>query len=66
MTNYKLHVDCKQLSWAVYQDEKPKNINGWKYKKSIQNSNGFYAEVYEKDGKAIFAIRGTDTARGNK
>ena len=66
MTNYKLHEDCKQLSWTVYQDEKPKNINGWKYKKSIQNSNGFYAEVYEKDGKAIFAIRGTDTARGNK
>ena len=64
MTNYKLHEDCKKLSWAVYQDEKPKNINGWQYKKSIQDSNGFYAEVYEKNGKAIFAIRGTDTDRG--
>ena len=64
MTNYKLHEDCKKLSWAVYQDEKPKNINGWQYKKSIQDRNGFYAEVYEKNGKAIFAIRGTDTDRG--
>lgn len=26
MTNYKLHENCKQLSWAVYQDEKPKII----------------------------------------
>lgn len=66
MTNYQLHEDCKQLAWAVYQDEKPKNINGWQYKKSIQDSNGFYAEVYEKDSKAIFAIRGTDTDRGIK
>lgn len=64
MTNYKLHEDCKQLSQAVYQDEKPKNINGWQYKKSIYDSNGFYAEVYEKDGKVILAIRGTDRERG--
>lgn len=64
MTNYRLHEDCKKLSWAVYQDEKPKNINGWQYKKSIQDSNGFYSEVYEKDGKVVFAIRGTDTKRG--
>ncbi len=27
MTNYKLHEDCKHLSLAVYQDEKPENIN---------------------------------------
>ena len=26
MTNYKLHEDCKQLYWAVYQDEKPEII----------------------------------------
>lgn len=64
MTNYQLHEDCKRLSGAVYKDEKPKNINGWEYKKSIQDNNGFYAEVYEKNGKVIFVIRGTDTNRG--
>lgn len=66
MTNYKLHEDCKKLSWAVYQDEKPKNINVWQYKKSIQDSNGFYAEVYERDNNIILALRGTDFNYGVK
>lgn len=64
MTNLKLHEDCKALSQAVYDFEKPKIINGWRYLKTFQDDCGFYAEAYEKNGKVILAIRGTDTERG--
>ena len=61
MTNFKLHNDCKILSKKVYPKNRQQDSNGWIYRETYSNQNsGFYSEVYTKDDKAIFVIRGTE------
>ncbi|MCM1265650.1 MAG: hypothetical protein NC200_05565 [Candidatus Gastranaerophilales bacterium] len=67
MKDYDLHLheDCKILSQAVYQKDKPKNINGWEYvDKYYNNQTGFYSELYKKGDKVILVIRGTELDAG--
>lgn len=65
MTNYKLHNDCKILAQRAYPENRHLDTNGWKEKGAfINDKSGFYADVYEKGGKAILAIRGTDSGTG--
>lgn len=67
MSKVKLHEDCKVLSEAVYQKEKPKKINGWEYvDKYYNDQTGFYSEVYKKGDTVIFSIRGTEIKSGIK
>ena len=67
MSKVKLHEDCKVLSEAVYQKEKPQKINGWEYvDKYYNDQTGFYSEVYKKGDTVIFSIRGTEIKSGIK
>lgn len=61
MIDYKLHNDCKFLSQRVYSENKSLGTNGWIHKGTFINpKSGYYTEIYEKDGKVIFAVRGTE------
>ncbi len=67
MTNYNLHNDCKKLSQRVYPENRNIDSNGWSYKGTYSNHrNGFYAEVYTKENKAILTFRGTELKSGKK
>lgn len=50
-----------RLSWVAYNDDKKAVMSDYiTIATSSVNSSGFQAVIYEKDGKKVLAIRGTE------
>ena len=51
MVDYQQHEQMKKLCITVYKFEKDDSVDGWKYITSVDESNGFYCDVYKKNSK---------------